>query len=1156
MLKKVLIANRGEIACRIIRTLKRLGIKSVAIYSEADRDSLHVSDAEEAYCVGPAAVAESYLQQETILRVAKETQADGIHPGYGLLSESPTFAQACEDVGIRFIGPTPEQMQAFALKHQARALAEETGVPLLPGTGVLQNLDQAQEAAKEIGYPIILKSSGGGGGIGMAVCQDDAELFANYEMVSRLARSNFGNEEIFLEKFVSESRHVEVQALGDGKGNVWVFGERDCSLQRRNQKVIEETPAPGLTAAIRDALAAAATTLLKRVCYRSAGTVEFLYDAQGEAFYFLEVNTRLQVEHGVTEAVTGTDLVELMLRVAADESVSPEVAVSGHSMEARVYAENPNKDFQPSTGLLTNVSFPDGVRVDSWISSGIEITPHYDPMLAKVIVHAPTRLEAAKTLHQTLKASRIDGITTNLPYLADIAASEAFGAGSVSTKFLKDFRHVSRTVEVLAPGTLTTIHDHPGRVGYWEIGIPPSGPMDSRSFELANMIVGNPKEAAGLEMTMNGPALRFHSDSVIALTGADMGATLNEKPIGRWTAISVKADDIIKLGGILGEGARAYLAIRHGIDVPPYLGSRSTFTLGAFGGHGGRPLRAGDVLHQDQVKATEAAIAQLETNLIPSFTKSWEIGVLYGPHGAPEFFKESYIETFIRTDWKVHFNSARTGVRLIGPKPEWARADGGEAGLHPSNIHDNPYAIGAIDFTGDMPVILGPDGPSLGGFVCPFTIVEDELWKMGQLNAGDTISFRLVTKTLESPIVASDEEMVYRRSGDRNVLIEFGPPKLDIALRLKVHQIYEHLKEADLPSVLDITPGVRTLQVHFDRSESVESMTAKVREMVKTLRRVEDYEIRSRIVHLPLSWDDPSTREAIEKYHATVRKDAPWYPSNIEFIRRINGLETIDEVYRTVFDASYVVLGLGDVYLGAPVATPLDPRHRLVTTKYNPARTWTPENAVGIGGAYLCIYGMEGPGGYQFVGRTVQMWNRYRSTEHFEPDKPWLLRFFDQVKFYPVSTEELSEIRQDFVRGRYQLKVEETKFNLADYQRYLTENASSIEAFRAHQHLSFNEERQRWNDAEETLEDAMAPEVVSEAPAGTVTVESPIAGNMWKLCVTEGQTVLLGEPIAILESMKMEMTVASSAEGVVVRLVAEPGNTIHPGQAIAYLKTS
>ena len=1164
MFTKVLVANRGEIACRIIRTLKKLQITSVAIYSDADRDSLHVSDADEAYRIGPAPVAESYLNQEAILKVAEETGAQGIHPGYGLLSESPDFAQACEDKGIRFIGPTPEQMQSFALKHKARELAEDTGVPLLPGTGVIASLEEAQTSAAEIGYPVILKSSGGGGGIGMSVCQDDAELQDNYETVRRLARSNFGSEDVFLEKFVAEARHVEVQAVGDGHGKVWVLGERDCSLQRRNQKVIEETPAPGLAAATRQSLLDAATRLLERVSYRSAGTVEFLYDEAAEAFYFLEVNTRLQVEHGVTEAVTGTDIVELMLQVAVGEEIDPAITLNGHAIEARVYAENPNKDFQPCTGLLTNVSFPENVRVDSWIAGGMEVTPFYDPLLAKIVVHAATREEAADALQKALQESRIDGITTNLPYLADIAGSERFREGTVSTRFLNDFEHVSHTVEVLSPGTLTTIHDSPGRIGYWEIGVPPSGPMDDLAFNLANQLVGNPQEAAGLEMTMMGATLRFHADSVIALAGADMGAVLDDVPVLPWKAITVNAGSTLRMGAIQGPGARTYLAIRHGLDVPPYLGSRSTFTLGAFGGHGGRPLRTGDVLNQNQLVATDPPLGQLDSGSVPTYTDSWEIGVLYGPHGAPEFFKDSYIDTFLATEWKVHFNSARTGVRLIGPKPEWARSDGGEAGLHPSNIHDNPYAIGAIDFTGDMPVILGPDGPSLGGFVCPFTIVEAELWKMGQLNAGDTVRFRLASETLESPIIGTISEsegrpeIVYRRSGDRNVLIEFGPPKLDIALRLKVHQMYDHLKAAAMPGVIDITPGIRSLQVHFDQSLTSAVVVEKLRGLEETLPPVEDYEVASRIVHLPLSWDDPSTQLAIDKYHATVRKDAPWYPSNIDFIRRINGLESIDEVYKTVFEASYVVLGLGDVYLGAPVATPLDPRHRLVTTKYNPARTWTPENAVGIGGAYLCIYGMEGPGGYQFVGRTVQMWNRYRTTEHFEDGKPWLLRFFDQVRFYPVSTEELAEMRHDFVRGRYQLKVEPSTFRLADYQGFLAENSDSIAAFRQQQRQAFQEERERWNDADELIDDDLVVEQEEEAPAppGTVPIESPIAGNMWKLSVEEGDQVSAGQCVAILESMKMEMSIESPFDGVVAKLVSAPGSTIQPGQAILYLKTS
>jgi urea carboxylase len=392
------------------------------------------------------------------------------------------------------------------------------------------------------------------------------------------------------------------------------------------------------------------------------------------------------------------------------------------------------------------------------------------------------------------------------------------------------------------------------------------------------------------------------------------------------------------------------------------------------------------------------------------------------------------------------------------PKPQWARADGGEAGLHPSNIHDNAYAIGAVDFTGDMPVILGPDGPSLGGFVCPVTVVRDELWKLGQLRPGDTVQFVRVGRTALQPriqpkkrprvvthtpatapaaalapaapavvtgstaepsepgdcILARDASagggigVVYRRSGDRNVLVEYGPLVLDLNLRFRVHALMCWLDAHRLPGMLDLTPGIRSLQVQFDpRTLPLDALLAHLQAAERELPDVTDMRVPNRIVHLPLSWDDPSTRIAIERYMQSVRPDAPWCPSNIEFIRRINGLAHIDDVKRIVFDARYLVMGLGDVYLGAPVATPIDPRHRLVTTKYNPARTWTPENAVGIGGAYLCVYGMEGPGGYQFVGRTVQMWNRHRTTREFEAGKPWLLRFFDEIRFYEVSEAEL-----------------------------------------------------------------------------------------------------------------------------------------------------
>ena len=312
-----------------------------------------------------------------------------------------------------------------------------------------------------------------------------------------------------------------------------------------------------------------------------------------------------------------------------------------------------------------------------------------------------------------------------------------------------------------------------------------------------------------------------------------------------------------------------------------------------------------------------------------------------------------------------------------------------------------------------------------------------------------------------SPVIhsipAKDEQVqvVYRQSGDRNLLIEYGPLVLDINLRFRVHALMQWVQQAmnegKLQGILDLTPGIRSLQIHFDsRVLSREKLVKQLIKAEKKLPPIADMEVPTRIVHLPLSWDDPSTKLAIEKYMQSVRKDAPWCPSNIEFIRRINGIADIEQVKRIVFDASYLVLGLGDVYLGAPVATPLDPRHRLVTTKYNPARTWTPENAVGIGGAYMCVYGMEGPGGYQFVGRTVQMWNRYKQTADFEQGKPWLLRFFDQIRFYPVSEQELLKMREDFVAGRFQLKIEETTFSLKEYNQYLQTNDKEISCVPQH----------------------------------------------------------------------------------------------------------
>jgi urea carboxylase len=1201
MFDTVLIANRGAIACRIIRTLKQLGLKSVAVYSEADADSRHVALADQAVCIGPAPAAQSYLDGARILAAARASGAGAIHPGYGFLSENPAFAEACEAAGIAFIGPTAAQMRAFGLKHSARELAQQHQVPLLPGSGLLADVTEAAAEAQGIGYPVMLKSTAGGGGIGMRLVRNASELAAAWAAVERLARANFKDAGLFIEKFVEQARHIEVQLFGDGHGHVLALGERDCSAQRRNQKVIEETPAPHLAPHTREALLSAAVRLGKAVHYRSAGTVEYVLDAATGAFYFLEVNTRLQVEHGVTEQVTGVDLVAWMVKLARGEAfdmTAPEPR--GASIQVRLYAEDPARNFQPSAGVLTEVAYPTDARVDGWVETGTDVPSHYDPMLAKLIVTADTREAAVAKLRDALAATRLAGIETNLRYLRAVAASPVFEEGRVITRTLGELPWHPHAMEVLEPGVQTTLQDWPGRTGYWDVGVPPSGPMDDLAMRLANRLVGNASDAVALECTLTGPTMRFHGDCVIAITGAGMACSLDGVPLPLWMPHEVRAGSELRLGAVEGGGARSYLAVRGGFEVPAYLGSRATFTLGQFGGHGGRALRAGDMLHVGS-SAVEAPSA-VSAASVPRYGHHWDIGVLYGPHGAPDFFTADDIGIFFGTDWQVHYNSSRTGVRLIGPTPQWARPDGGEAGLHPSNLHDNAYAIGAIDFTGDMPVILGPDGPSLGGFVCPAVVVAAERWKLGQLRPGDTIRFQCLTlgqamalqagqdellATLGSPLpvlpggvyateVASTvtpvlvtedagedlPAMAIRQAGDRYLLVEYGPMVLDLELRFRIHALMQAVQGLQLDGVVDLTPGIRSLQVHFDPKQLPrEALLQQLLAAEHALPRTDDLEVPTRTVWLPLSWDDAATKLAIEKYMQSVRPDAPWCPSNIEFIRRINGLDSIDDVHRIVFDASYLVLGLGDVYLGAPVATPLDPRHRLVTTKYNPARTWTPENAVGIGGAYLCVYGMEGPGGYQFVGRTLQMWNRWRDARsgarEFEPGKPWLLRFFDQIRFFPVAPEELLRIRRDFPAGRYPLRIEPGRFRLHDYRRMLADNADDITHHKARQQAAFDAERERWHVAGQA-EYADEPEATStpsagDLPDGARAVASQVTGSVWKLLVAEGVRVAEGDALLVVESMKMEFTINAPCDGEVWRLYCFEGGSVAAGQDVAVL---
>jgi urea carboxylase len=639
-------------------------------------------------------------------------------------------------------------------------------------------------------------------------------------------------------------------------------------------------------------------------------------------------------------------------------------------------------------------------------------------------------------------------------------------------------------IELESAGTLATVQEWPGRLGYWEVGVPPSGPMDARSFRLGNRLVGNVEGAAGLEITLTGPRMRFAEDAVVAVTGAPLELELDGEPVAQWQALVVAAGSLLKVGAIRGAGLRAYVLVRGGLDVAPVMGSRATF---AAAGLGGRPLRKGDAL---AVAGGEAGLPS-EPVEPPLMTHEWTLRVVPGPHGAPDFLTAAGIAELFAATWKVHLHSDRTGVRLTGPLPRWAREDGGEAGLHPSNILDSAYGVGTVMLAGDMAVVVGPDGPSLGGFVAVGQVIRADLWRLGQVRAGDAVSLEPVDAAHAAGLHARDEAIMhgvadppapprrtsvappvldvardgsggpltFRRAGERALLVEFGEPVLDLRSRVRAHLLQQALREHAPRGLADLTPGVRSLLVAHDPDAlPAKQLLALLVALEAQLPAPDALTVPGRVVQLPLAWRDADAMSAIARYQASVRPDAPWCPDNIEFIRRINGLPDENAVREIVFGASYLVLGLGDVYMGAPVAVPLDPRHRLVTTKYNPARTWTPANAVGIGGAFLCVYGMEGPGGYQLVGRTVPIW-------HGGDDPPWRLRHFDELRFVAVGHEQLAQLRRDSDAGTWAPRIEPGGFSLAAHERYEARNGPAIAAFRARREAAFAAERGAWEAA-------------------------------------------------------------------------------------------
>ena len=1148
----VLIANRGEIAVRIISTLKKLGIRSIAVYAEEDRRSQHVQDADSSFLLPGDTLASTYLSGDALIKIAKASGADAVIPGYGFLSENAAFAEACEVNGLTWIGPTPKQMQSLGLKHLARELAQAAGIPLLPGTGLIEDIETAIATAEEIGYPVIVKSSAGGGGIGLQQCANAQTLRDAFESIQHLGQSFFKNSSVFLEKFVESARHVEVQIIGNGEGLVKHAGERDCSLQRRKQKVIEEGPAIFVPEKVRRNMREAAVKLAASVSYRGVGTVEFIYDLKDESFFFLEVNTRLQVEHPVTEAITGLDLVEAMLRIAAhDWSYLFSDSGEGFSarkvaIEARIYGEAPLQGFRPSPGQLLQVSFPDGVRVDTWVSPGSVLSSSYDPLLAKLIVHGYDRAEAVRRLSAALDGTTLSGIETNLEYLKQIVRSSDFQEGTYTTTSLDELKFQIPAFEVLSPGSSTTVQDFPGRQGLWHVGIPPSGPMDDYAFRVANRILGNDLGAAALECTHVGPELLFHHDAHVAVVGGPAELQIDHLTAPSSCPILVRAGQTLRLGS-LEAGCRTYIAVKGGVNVPQMFGSRSTFALGKIGGHCGRLLRLGDMIPFHQSSSTAPQLKDKSfTSIIPAYTTSWVVKVMPGPHAFPDFFSKSSFNEFFARPWKVHYNSNRVGVRLTGPKPEWARANGGAAGLHPSNIHDSPYSVGSISFTGDEAVILTCDGPSLGGFVVFATVVSAEMWKIGQVKPGDEIMLSPVTACeamqldinirnsisslsplrqisfedkITDPILGDigslGTTIICRQAGDRALLLEFGNADFDIRGSFRIFKLINAHSKNPIAGVIELTPGVRSLHVSYDSSVRQDEIVATLQAAASAFSsEFLTAGIPSRIFNLPLAFEHTSSLAAVDRYSQTIRSDAPWLPSNVEFLRRINGLDTKQDVNTTLLSATYLVVGLGDVFFGSPCAVPLDPRHRLFGMKYNPSRSFTPEGTVGVGGQYLCIYGIESPGGYQLVGRTVPIWNRWAKQGH-----PWMFNVFDQIRFYPISEQVLDAARESG-QAEGLVSVDEGTFDLLAYESWLEAHRSDIMDVTENRWLTLND-----SDA---VAQALQPpppqclvvrdsnEEQCELSTTGIVVRAGVVGKCWKRNIGVGDTVEKGQTLVRL----------------------------------------
>ncbi|EEA21435.1 hypothetical protein TMatcc_009156 [Talaromyces marneffei ATCC 18224] len=1209
-LKTILVANRGEIACRLIKAAQKLGIRTIAIYTQPDCESEHVRLADTAVLLQGEARA-AYIDGDQIIQVAKDNGAQAIIPGYGFLSENTNFARSASAAGLVFVGPSPEAIESFGLKHTARELAVAAGVPVVPGTqGLLEDEEAAAAAATRLGYPVMLKATAGGGGMGLLACANEAEVRENFNTVISRASSLFKNAGVFLERYYPDSHHIEVQVFGNGQGKAISVGERECSIQRRHQKVIEECPSPFVSQRypdLRQKLTQCAVRLAEDIKYGSAGTVEYLVDDHTGDFFFLEMNTRLQVEHGITEMCYNVDLVELMLRQADCElggkgGLTIEemetlqarcLEPQGHAIEARVYAENPARNYAPSPGLLQQVSLytPEGARVDTWVRGGIVVSAEYDPLLAKVMYHGSTREAAVATMEEILSKSSICGPPINLGFLLAIIQSGDFKRGNTITKFLDTFRYTPAAIDIISGGSYTLVQDFPGRptVGH---GFGHAGPMDPIAFQAANLLVGNEVGIEALEITLTGPELLFLGDAVISLCGPPIPAELDGKEMPQWTRVRIRAGQRLKIGK-MAANCRVYLAIYGGLlNVSKWFGSKSTNPMVNVGGYQGRPLRAGDFLSiVESSHLPEDVSVSIPQTLRPQYTSDWTIQIMPGPYETG-YLSTRDIEMFFAETWTISHNAARGGIRLIGPRPEFGRSDGGEGGAHPSNVIEYGYPLGGLNWTGDEPVIFPVDCPDFGGFICSLTVIKGDIWKLGQLRAGDKVKFHRVSlenalqcrrknsnfledvatsiktgswETIEGfdsisvgPEVTEPSQDVlkvleetdkrpmvsYRAGADDYLLVDYGNGCSDLNYKCRATALSRQLQNrSGLVSANIKNGGAIFNMVGCGNSLAIcyDGLALSQADLLNELIAIEDTlgDMRSakfpnRHFKLPLTFRHKKLEDAMERYMANQRPLASYLPDPLAFLAENNGM-TIEELKTMFLTLQSVIIGVG-FFMALPQSMPTDPRYRIRSPKMNPSRTYTPEGTVSWGGSAIAIYPVDCPGGYMPTGMTIPGLDIYGSKPGFSEERPWLFQDMDTISFYEVDEKEYDLKVAEFKAGKYEFEMEPGLFDMAEHNELLQNTmgeARAIQEKRAVSQRKMAEKEkmllEQWL-AEKQADGSNADEVrtMLEDPAYQV-IEAPVNANVWKVLVQEGDELQAGKIVSILEAMKMEINVLADS---------------------------